>query len=621
MTIDHLSTAPAVTEPARTPPAELRADVCVVGAGIVGLFNALQYAKRDLSVVLVDEITPARASSYKVGESLLVFSNALLRSIAELDEALSASLPKSGIWMTYGLEGNPRFDRGMSEWAFQSDLPERYAAAIRSPKFRRTMFADCQIVRPEIEEQLRERVRATAGITFVECGRARQFELSDEGDHTLTWRSQRKDGPSGTVRARWIIDCSGRSRLLAKTLGHDIDLSDGFETASVWAQFSGCTDADFGPAWQFHGPGPEVMQRDRDTVHLWGDGYWIWLIRLVGDRISVGVSFDKSRVEVGTKLKEYFWDVLERYPLLDFLDRDNVLEYQMYRNVQLMTDTHVSPRRYAMAGDAASIIDAYYSQGISLALLGSWHTANIVDDDINHGRLDTDEIAHVDNALRADWRIMRAMIRHKYQGSLADGRFFLLEHLLDYSIFGSALLGRFQLARWLHETGGRTAHESAVWRRRRQRLQRQVFLSQSLPWRLFEPDKVASAVERMHERMAARAERRLRYGTPQPPVQAIMRVHSPVPALWRLFAGRRAAPRDLTMGEVREPAFLRMKGTEFSPLVLRGSGTAITAVFLVGYVTDAVGTWISTRVPRRRAAPSRARSDRSGPRPAAGRAC
>src|SRR3954470_19866594 len=94
----------------------VRADVCVMGAGIVGLHNALQYARRGFKVVLVDEMTERGMAAYKVGESLLIFSNAFLRTIGELDKELNESFEKKGVWFTYGLEGKDKFDEELTEW-------------------------------------------------------------------------------------------------------------------------------------------------------------------------------------------------------------------------------------------------------------------------------------------------------------------------------------------------------------------------------------------------------------------------------------------------------------------------------------------------------------------------
>ena len=320
---------------------DVRVDVCIIGSGIVGLHNALQYARRGFRVAIVDELTERDKSAYKVGESLLVFSNPFLRTIGDLDKELSASFEKRGVWFAHGLEGKTAFDDEVIEWGFQSAIPQRWKDRIEDRRFGRTMFEDVQIVRPEIEAVLRQRLADFDEITVIDRGQVRDVELGDGGDHRISWES--RDGSRhGTVLARWMVDCSGRARFLVKRFGHDIPLTDGFSTSAVWAQFSHCTNDNFSDTWTYIYPEGAGTPRDLDTVHLWGDGYWIWLIRLAGDRISVGVSFTRERPPAGGNLRQAFWEILRRYPLLDFLKEDNVLDFRAYRSVQYMTDTFVS---------------------------------------------------------------------------------------------------------------------------------------------------------------------------------------------------------------------------------------------------------------------------------------
>src|SRR5216684_6467554 len=512
----------------------VRADVCVIGAGVVGLHNALQYARRGFSVVIVDELTEHVKSAYKVGESLLIFSNPFLRTIGELDQELSEAFPKRGVWFAYGLEGKETFDADVTEWGFQLAIPERWKDAIEDKKFERTMFGDCQIVRPELEAVLRDRLKRFEKITLIDCGLVRDVELGEDSDHVVTWRSK-DDSIGGTVRARWLVDCSGRARLLVKRFGHDVPLTDGFSTSAVWGQFSGCTDAFFDETlWNFEFPDGDVVRRDLDTVHLWGDGYWIWLIRLAKDRISVGVSLHRTRLDVDRNLRKVFWEIIRRYPMLHWIQEEDVLDFRAYRDVQFISDTYVSPDRYIIVGDASSIIDAYYSQGISLSLSTSWHAANIAEADLRGGVLNTDYIAHVNRAVLADWQIMRSMVRSKYSTTIADSRFFLLDHWLDYLIFGAVATNRFRIVRWLTATNGDTRAETPATAKLRARLTRELFLSQSTPLNRVDPAKVASVIERCHAGVQRRAQWRLDHGIRSRPAKAVMRPESPLPAMWRL---------------------------------------------------------------------------------------
>ncbi|GAA2069431.1 hypothetical protein GCM10009801_19080 [Streptomyces albiaxialis] len=579
-----------------------RADVCVVGHGVVGLTTAIAMAKRGMTVVCLDQPTEKQQASYKVGESLLVFSNAFLRAIGELDETLENSFGKKGFWMAHGLEGRTSFDESVSEWGFQSTLPDHWVAKLENPLFYRTMFKDSQIVRPEVEAVLRKRARETEGITFLDCGLVKDIDLGDEGsDHVLHWASRDKKR-SGRIEARWIADCTGRARLLARRFGHDIPLDDGFSTTAAWAQFSHCTQDLFDERWKFSFPDGEVTDRERTTVHLWGDGYWIWLIRLAGDRISVGVTYSQQRPPEEGNAREVFWKVLRRYPMLDWLRDEDMLEFSAYRDVQRMTNTFVSPRRYAMVGDASTMIDALYSQGISLSMSTAWHLSNIAQRDVQEDRLDLEYIDHVNRAGTADWRIMRSMVRGKYGPAIADSRFFILDHMLDYMIFGAALLGRFRISRWLTETGGRTDEETVEHARIRAHLERRLFLSQSAPWHRLDPHRVAGLVEKWHEGLEKRALWRLENGEKLPATKAGLRAHAALPGIWRLPYVHKMKRADLTLSAIREPGFMTATGKEYRPVIPAGSGPMLVTLTSLGTLLDVADTRVrkARRALRRR---------------------
>ncbi|MFF8958403.1 hypothetical protein [Streptomyces sp. NPDC014894] len=571
----------------------VRADVCVIGSGIVGLINTIALAKRGLTVVCVDQPTAKQRESYKVGESLLIFSNAFLRTLGELDDALNGSFQKAGFWMAYGLEGRASFDDAVSEWGFQSTLPKHWYERFTSAYFPRVMFQDSQIVRPEIEAELRERARAMDGVTLLERGLVRDTELGDDGaDHLIRWTSRDKK-ESGQVAARWMVDCSGRARLLARAYGHDLPLDDEFRTTAAWGQFKNCDDGLFGDDWNYRFPDGDVARRDRNTLHLWGDGYWIWVIRLAGDRVSIGVSYDRGRPPEDGNARDVFWKVLRRYPMLEWLKEEDLLEFSAYRDVQHCTDTFVSPKRYAMVGDASSIIDAYYSQGVSLSMTASWHIANIAQRDIAEGRLDREYLDHVNRAATADWRIMRSMVRSKYSPAIADSRFFVLDHLLDLTIFGAAMLARFRASRWLIETGGRTGRETTEHALLREGLSRRLFLSQSAPWHRVDPHVVAGAVERWHRGLERRAIRRLDAGVRLPAVKAGLRANAALPGIWKLPLRQRPGAVDMTLpAPSREPRFLQVRGDEHRPVHMAVSGTVLLALASAATLVDVADTQV-----------------------------
>ncbi|KTT63257.1 FAD-dependent oxidoreductase [Pseudomonas oryzihabitans] len=584
-------------------------DVVVVGAGIVGLTNALQLAKRGLRVTLVDRVRERRAS-YKVGESFLVFTSAFLRTIGELDRFISEeSFIKLGVWFTVGAERREDFS-GTTEWAVNADPhPPHYLYDVApDKKWFRCMFLDMQIVRPDAEAVLRDAVRAQPNIRFIDNQRVKDIQLGEgESPHNLLLSEVEGAGEGErALAARWILDCSGRNRLLARQLGHAAEQrenTDGFQTTAVWAQFGEVDDACFDERWKVLLSTGQTMARDLYTVHLWGHGYWIWVIRLSQNRISIGATFDQRLAPPGSKPREQFWNLIRRYPPLEgVISEDKLLEFQSFRNVQHWTDTFVHPRRYAMVGDSASIIDAYYSQGIALALVTSWHLANVMEKDVRGEGLDQAYIARINEATRQDWHMLRNMVREKYTEAIEDSRFFLLSHILDMAIFWCMGSTRAQLTHWLVETEGYTDRETSELRKARERVSRQLFYSRSPYWLGLSPERVQRLQRYLQGKLAARAHWRLEQGVQPAPLISVLSVTAPLPRFWRLLSARRGQQTDLTARDLVQPAALRPAGTanwfDRLPLaintkmdwVIRLRPLGLLLAFACGYAFDVVDT-------------------------------
>ena len=419
---------------------------------------------------------------------------------------------------------------------------------------------------------MREAVRVLPNVRFLDTARVNDVVISDaEQSHAVHWTC-RATQQQGMVLARWVVDCSGRNRLLARKLGHCIDLDDGFQTTAVWGQFDGITDDLFGTPWVYTYADGDQTSRDLHTLHLWGEGYWIWGIRLSKQRISVGVTFNQCQAPPGETPREQFWEIINRHqPLRRVISDEQMLEFRMYRNVQHMTDTFVSAQRYGMVGDAASIVDAYYSQGISLALVSSWHMANLVEQDLRHGGMDAA---------------------------------YLLSHLLDLAIFWSAGASRSRLAHWLVGTGGDTRQETPEQRGLRDYLSRHMFYSQTKPWHWLAPETVRRLQGHLQEGIGRRARWRLAHGIRVPALKSVVRFTAPAPRLWKLPFLHGQERADLSAEDVvhpgkfqeRLPAFLRFllpgAPTERLGWAIRARGQTLLLLFLLGYVYD----WADTEI-------------------------
>ncbi|MGW9438096.1 FAD-dependent oxidoreductase [Streptomyces sp. NPDC055607] len=608
------------TTPAAHPavPAEAEADpeVVVVGAGIIGLITALSLAKRGISVTLIDDVVHQKPS-YKVGESFLV-STGMARVVGELDDFLNdESFVKLGVWFTYGMEKQKEF-RPRSEWVVapmseftttetSDDFRDHYLYhEVEDQLAYRALAVDQQICRPDAEERLRKTVRLHPRVRFLDTARVSDIRI-DEGDeaHVVTWADHHAK-EVGRVRTSWVVDCAGRSRILAKKLGHQAEerqFRDSFRTTAVWGQFGEITDDLFEPVWRYDDPDGDSTRRDLYTLHLWGEGYWIWVIRLSQNRVSVGVTFDHDHVPDGATPREKFFSVLADYPIFDgVLSKENLLEFRTYRSVQYVTDTFVHRKRYAMIGDSSSIIDAYYSQGMGQSCQTSWHVSNIIQKHLDTGELDGDYVDRVNQATFQDWLIIRNMVREKYTGAVADPRFFLLSHMLDLIVIWSTGTARMRWSSWLSRTGGDPSLEDAADRRNREYCETGLFYSRAHTWHGLPEARVRRLFEHFQTRLGERARWRLEHGEETPDVFCQLSLTRSLPRIWNLLGagpGDRVdvsapdfvAPRGLRRPGARSPVtLLPLTTRQKFHLVLRTRTEILTGVFLAGYALDALDT-------------------------------
>jgi 2-polyprenyl-6-methoxyphenol hydroxylase-like FAD-dependent oxidoreductase len=594
-------------------------DVVVVGAGMVGLLAAMGLAKRGLNVTVIDDVVNQKLS-YKVGESFLV-STGVPRVIGELDDFLNDEcFVKLGVWFTYGVQGEREF-RPKSEWVVAAmseftlqetsdDFRDHYLYDIAKDKLAfRSLVVDQQICRPDTEELLRKSVHSKTNIRFLDTARVNDIEMAgtDTDPHLVTWTDHTAN-TQGSVRARWIIDCSGRSRMLANKLGHVAEpqvLNDGFQTTALWGQFEGISDELFEPVWRYHGQdGTSTARRDLFTLHLWGDGHWIWVIRLAGGRVSVGITYDQRKLPQEGSPREKFFSALAGYPVFDgVLDREKLLEFRMYKNVQHLTDTFVDPKRYAMIGDSSSIIDAYYSQGLGQSFQTMWHVSNIIEKDVKHTGLDIEYIDRVNKATFEDWLIIRNFVKEKYTGAIADSRFFLLSHLLDWVVIWSTGTARYRWTNWLAATGGDPSKEDATSRKAREFCETHLFYSKGQVWHWLPEQAVRRRLEHFQTKLGERARWRIEHGITGPTVFVQMSLTRCLPSMWRLLGKGPSASVELSGTDFVAPKKLRkpwarswwvnalpLTASQRFLLVLKLRTPMLATMFLACYALDAADT-------------------------------
>ncbi len=352
------------------------ADVVVLGGGLAGLTFALHLRRRrpDARIVVIERHQhPVPEAAFKVGESTAEVAEHYFRHTLGLGPLLEARhVRKMGLryFMTEG-----RNDR----------LWERPEIGPRSYNF----TSSYQLDRGRFENDL-ARLVVDDGIRLV-AGRVGKVHLDATGRHTVSFTG---DGATEDLRARWVVDASGRRAILRKQLGltrrtpHDVNaawwrLADPIHLDD-WPAESG----DAGPAvadWRRRVP--EGL-RWRSTNHLMGRGYWVWLIPLSSGSISVGIVADPRVVpaeEIADFPRATAW--LERHePQLAAAvraRRDSLQDFAVLRHLSYTTSRMFSPERWGLIGEAGAFLDPLYSPGSDFIALANHYLVDLVGRDLD----------------------------------------------------------------------------------------------------------------------------------------------------------------------------------------------------------------------------------------------
>lgn len=325
-------------------------DTLIIGGGVAGMTLALQLMQEspDSSVAVVERATyPVRESAHKVGESTVEIAAHYLRDVLGMNEHLEQEqIRKFGLRMFFGHEGN-------------TDIVER--RELGGSEF--PLLATYQLDRGRLENELARRC-CQAGIALI-TGRVTDIDLgSGEGQHRVTI-----SGKDDAVGANWIVDATGRGCVLRRKLGRE-SLPNGHHANAAWFRIDHPIDVN---QWTSNTLWQERIQagdRSKSTVHLMGEGYWVWLIRLASGATSVGIVASEEHHDFNgfNRLDKALAWLRQREPQCAAVveqHRDRILDFRVMRNYSYSCDQVFSgTERWAITGEAGIFLDPLYSPGL-----------------------------------------------------------------------------------------------------------------------------------------------------------------------------------------------------------------------------------------------------------------
>ena len=342
-------------------------DVVILGGGLAGLTLAIQLKQRDptIAVAVLERRThPVREAAFKVGESTVEIGAHYFAEVLGFREHLeSEQIRKFGL----------RY--------FFSDRRQDIDECIELGVSQLLPTPSWQLDRGRFENFLGEQARGL-GVEFRDGSVVRGVDLGKEGEqHQVHFEH---GGETHSIRARWVIDASGRAGLLKRKLG--LAQANAHDANAVWWRVDGLIDPN---QWS---DAPQWLQRFtpadrwRSTNHMCGPGYWFWLIPLASGSHSLGIVCDAKMhplETMNTHEKAMAWLREHQPTVAASIDKPEhaLQDFLFLRHFSYSCKQVFSGDRWALTGEAGLFLDPFYSPGSDFIAISNTYICDLIDRD------------------------------------------------------------------------------------------------------------------------------------------------------------------------------------------------------------------------------------------------
>lgn len=369
----------------------LDCDVLIIGAGMAGglLARQLSVERADLSIILLD----AKAEfDWHIGESTVeVFDDYATRN-CKLGPYMSANhIIKHGLrfWFDSAEKNLP-----MAHLSEQGR--SRYTSLNRGIQLDRARFDRdlCEINRRGgVDVRLGTRV-----LKKREDGSDGIIIDADNGHEVMT--------TGGPLRCRHLVDAGGQRAPLVRQLGLAEDEIEPF-TGSYWARYrhTNIIDELGSDAWRAR---VEGTLRWSSTNHFMYDGYWVWLIPIDADTVSLGVTFDRRIAPLKFHNADELTAFLRSHHCLDeLLGADaTALDFKGLSTINRGASRYYSEDRWYLTGMSGLFVDPLFSNSSAVIALGNRLIASLIEADGDQPRF-SNRCAHFNRVMKNTYRRQR----------------------------------------------------------------------------------------------------------------------------------------------------------------------------------------------------------------------
>ncbi len=315
-------------------------DVVVIGGGPGGSTISALLAARGRSVVLLEKAAHPR---FHIGESLLPMNLPLFEELGVAKDIERIGMRKYGAELVSPWHGEP------VTYDFDGALDKSFPLAY-------------QVRRADFDEILFRNAVSKGAVALEEC----RVSAVEFGEDVAVVCMRRKDGAEQRIRARFVVDASGRDTVLANQLGAK-QRNKKHASAALFGHFSGAR---------------RLTGKAEGNISLfWFDYGWLWFIPLVDGATSVGaVCSPAYMASRRCDPDQFLMETIALCPGLAARLADAILMSPATATGNYSyTVKRASGRNYIMIGDAFTFIDPVFSTGVFFAMRSAFAGADTVE--------------------------------------------------------------------------------------------------------------------------------------------------------------------------------------------------------------------------------------------------